>query len=76
MMSRVTIHCQREDETVMERTGHSPSFAEAKKMKSLTLHTHGWPRASVQDCSSSSYSYSCSYNRQYAVGAQIKYWMV
>ena len=36
-----TAHCQWEDETVRERTGHSPSYAEAKKMKSLTLHTHG-----------------------------------
>src|SRR6218665_2193034 len=27
------------------RTGHLPSYAEAKKIKSLTLHTHGCPRA-------------------------------
>ena len=31
---------QWEDQTVRERTGHPPSYAEAKKMKSLTLHTH------------------------------------
>jgi len=36
-----TVHCQWEDETVKERTGHLPSYTEAKKMKSLTLHTHG-----------------------------------
>ena len=34
-----------EDETVRERTGHPPSYAEAKKMKLLTLHTHGCPMA-------------------------------
>ena len=32
-----------EDETVKERTCHPPSYAEAKKMKSLTLHTAGYP---------------------------------
>src|SRR6218665_1071270 len=35
VMSTLTAHCQWEDETVRERTGHPPSFAEAKKMKSL-----------------------------------------
>jgi len=40
MLSALTTHCQWENETVRERTGHSPSYAEAKKMKSLTLHTH------------------------------------
>ena len=34
--------CQREDEMVIEWTGHPPSYAKAKKMKSLTLHTHGY----------------------------------
>ena len=34
-------------------TLHPPSYAEAKKMKSLTFHTHGCPRASSRDCSSS-----------------------
>ena len=32
-------------------TGHPPSYTEYKKMKSLTLHTHGCPRASLRDCS-------------------------
>src|SRR6218665_2928156 len=50
----LTVHCQREDETVRERTGHPPSYAEAKKMKSLTLHTHGCLRVSLKYCSSSS----------------------
>jgi len=57
MMSTLTAHCQWEDETVRERTGHPPSYAEAKKMKSLTLHTHGCPRASLRDWSSSSSLY-------------------
>jgi len=54
MMSRPTLtaHCQWADENVMERTGHPPSYAEAKNMKSLTLYTHGCPRASLRDCSS------------------------
>src|SRR6218665_153303 len=34
-------HCLWEDETVRERTGHPHSYTVAKKMKSLTLHTHG-----------------------------------
>ena len=37
MMSTLTIHCQWEDETVRERTGHPSSHAETKKMKLLTL---------------------------------------
>jgi len=41
MMSTLTVYCQWEDETVRERTGHPPSYAEAKEMKSLTLHTLG-----------------------------------
>src|SRR6218665_2824430 len=49
-----------EDETARERTGHSPSYAEARKMKSLTLHTHGCPEASLRDRSPSSSSSSCS----------------
>jgi len=36
-----------------ERTGHLPSYAEAKKLKLLALHTHGCSRASVGNCSSS-----------------------
>src|SRR6218665_1225974 len=58
MMSTLTAHYQWEDETVRERTGHPPSYAEAKKFKSLKLHTHGCPRASLRY----SYSSSCSSN--------------
>jgi len=57
MMSTLTTHCQGEDETVRERTGHPPSYTEAKKMKLLTFHTHDCPRADLRDCSSSSSSY-------------------
>ena len=42
--------CQWEDETVRERTGSPPSCAEAKKKKSLALHTRGCLRASLRDC--------------------------
>ena len=43
-MSTLTIHCQWED--VMVRvTVHLPSCVEAKKMKLLTLHSYGCPRA-------------------------------
>src|SRR6218665_3868944 len=58
MMSTLTTPCQWEDETVRERTGHPPSYAEDKEMKSLILHTHGCPRASLRDCSFSSSSSS------------------
>ena len=47
------MHCLWEDGKLRERTGHPPSYAEAKKMKSQTLHTRGCPRASLRDCSSS-----------------------
>jgi len=30
-----------------EGTGHPPSYDEAKKMKPLLLHTHGFLRASL-----------------------------
>src|SRR6218665_516560 len=40
MMSTLTTHRQWEEVMVRERTGHSPSYAEAKKMKSLKPHTH------------------------------------
>src|SRR5688572_7056066 len=40
-MSTLNAYCRWEDETARERTGHPPSYAEAKKMKSLTLHTQG-----------------------------------
>jgi len=36
MMSTLTVHYQWENETVGKRTGHPTSYAEAKKMKSLT----------------------------------------
>ena len=56
MMSILTAHCPWEDETVRGRIGYSPSYAEAKKMKSLTLHTHDCSRASLRDCFSASSS--------------------
>ena len=49
IMSTLTARCPWKDETVRERTDHPPSYAEAKKMKSLTLHTHGCSRASLRD---------------------------
>ena len=33
------LQCRREDETVTEKTGHQPPYAEVEKMKSLTLHS-------------------------------------
>jgi len=36
-MSTLTANCQWEDETVMEKTGHLPTYAETKKMKSLAV---------------------------------------
>ena len=52
------IHCQWEHATARERTDHPPSYVEVKKMKLLTLHTHGCgcPKASLRKCSSSSSS--------------------
>src|SRR6218665_539440 len=50
---RECVGLQWEDETARERTGYLPSYAEAKKMKSLTVHTRGYHRASLRDCSSS-----------------------
>src|SRR6218665_1237389 len=55
-LSTQTVHCQWEDEMVRERTGHPTSYAEAKKIKLLTLHTQSCHRAILMDCSSSSYS--------------------
>src|SRR6218665_2157948 len=52
MMSMLTLHCQREDEMAMERTGHPPSDGEAKKTKLLTLYSNGCLRGSLKDCSS------------------------
>jgi len=43
MMSTLTAHCQWKGETVRESSGHPTSYAVAKKMKSLTLHTCGYP---------------------------------
>lgn len=37
----MAIDCRWEDESERERTGHTPSYAETKKIKLLTLHTHG-----------------------------------
>ena len=45
IMSALTVHCRWQDETVSERIGQLPSYAEGKKMKSLTLHTYGCFRA-------------------------------
>ena len=54
-MSTTTIHvhCQWGDETITERTRHMPSYAEAKKMKSLALYDIDSLRASLRDWSSS-----------------------
>jgi len=52
MMSTVTVHCQWESATVRERTGHQTSYAEAKKMKLLTLQILGCPGVSLRYCSS------------------------
>jgi len=64
MMSTRTAHCQWEDRTVRERTGHPSSYAEAKKMKLLILQTHGCPRASLRDWSYSSSSSISSSRRR------------
>src|SRR6218665_581168 len=49
-----TQHCQWKVETWRgkENSGHLPSFAEAKQMKSLTLHNAGCLRNRLRDCSS------------------------
>jgi len=39
IMSILTVYCLWEDEMVRERTGHIPSYAEAKKMKLLTFQS-------------------------------------
>src|SRR5688572_27043601 len=41
-----------EVQRVRERIGHLLSYANAKKMKLLTLHTSGCLRVSLRDCSS------------------------
>ena|SRR6218665_1654111 len=48
MMITLTAHCQWKDETVRERTGHPLLYAEAKKVKLLTLHKYDCPRASIK----------------------------
>src|SRR6218665_1841485 len=47
MTGTLTALCQWEDQTARERTGHPTLYAEVKKMKSLTLCTHGYSRASL-----------------------------
>jgi len=42
MMSTLTAHYQWEDEMVRKRTGHPPSYAKAKKMKSPNTSYPGW----------------------------------
>lgn len=41
VMSTGTLHCEWEDQAVWERSGQPPASAEAKKLKSLTLHIRG-----------------------------------
>jgi len=41
MMGTLNVHCLWEAETARERTGHPPPYVEAKRMKPITLHTHG-----------------------------------
>src|SRR6218665_116115 len=65
IMGTLTIHCQWEDETARKRTGHPPSYAEAKTIKSLTLHTHGCSWAGLRDCSSSALLYYDSFIHSY-----------
>src|SRR6218665_1056022 len=77
MMSTLTIRCQWEDEMVRERTGHPPSYAEANKMKSQTLHTHGCLRSSLRGCSSYSSSrfkfpHKCIYSCYKSIKIRLK----
>src|SRR6218665_2937519 len=46
--------------TVRERNGHQASYSEAKKMKSLALHTHDFLLFPSSSSSSSSSSFSSS----------------
>jgi len=43
MMSTLTTLCQWEDETAKEKTGHSPAYAVAKKMKLPTTSYPSYP---------------------------------
>ena len=54
IISIQTIHCWWEGGTVKERTGHTSSYAETIKMKSLRLLSNGRLRATIRDCWSSS----------------------
>jgi len=49
-MSTLTVQSCWEDERVRERTHYPPQSAEAKKMKSLTLHAYDCLRASLRAC--------------------------
>jgi len=49
MTSTLTVRCQWGHEMARERNGHPPSYAEVKKMKSLTFHTYGCPWTSLKD---------------------------
>jgi len=48
--SQPAVQCWWEDETARKRTPHPPPYAEAKKLKSLTLHNHGCLRTSLGSC--------------------------
>jgi len=65
MMSTLTAHCQRKDEAARKRTGHPPSDAVAKKMKSLTFQIHVCLRDSLRDWNS---SFSCSFCVCHSIG--------
>ena len=54
MMSTPSAHYRWED-TEKERTGRPTSYAQAKKIKSLTLQIHGCLKASLWEFSSSSF---------------------
>jgi|SRR6218665_1033176 len=45
--------CRWEEEMARERTDYLPSYAKAKKMKSLILRVHGCLMSSLKDCCSS-----------------------
>jgi len=72
MMSTLIALYKWEDETARERTGHPPSYAEAQKMKLLTLHIYGCPNARLRDCSSSTIIVTKSQNLLLQTGIQGK----
>lgn len=51
-MNTITLRCWWEDDTVRKWIGHTPSYAEANKMKSLMLYIHVCHRSNLRDCSS------------------------